>query len=69
MEQAGKGSTVKTTSFDSVQPLTSVTVRRSVALADETRAVVIKEAGASIVAEPETRLQRVDATGSTPAVA
>ena len=69
IEHAGKGLTVSKTSFVSVQPFNSKTVRRRVAEAEETRAVVSREPGESMVALPETTLQVVDATGCNPAPA
>src|SRR5262245_52965797 len=69
MEQAGSGDTVRTTSSTSVQPLACTAVNRSVAVAEETWAAVIKESGESIVAEPATTLQVVEEMGFVPAVA
>src|ERR1043166_800108 len=69
MEQVGRGATVRTTSEVSVQPLAWTTVKRSVALDEETRAVVFSVLAETIVAEPETTLQVVEAIGMIPGVA
>ena len=69
MEQVGVGTTVRTTSDVSVQPLDWMTVKRRVALEEETWAVVVKELTESMVAEPETTLQVVEAIGWRPWVA
>src|SRR5690349_13499938 len=53
----------------SLQPLPWTTVKRSVALDDETWAVVLSEVGESIVALPETTLQVLETTGNRPGVA
>ena len=69
MEQAGIGATVRIISDFSVQPLDWSTVRRRVALEEETCAVVLREFVESIVAEPETTLHVVEAIGCNPCVA
>ncbi len=69
MAALGKGVTVSTISEVSVQPLPSTTVKRSVALGEETWAVVLSELAESIVALPETTLQLVETTGNRPGVA
>src|SRR5260221_7815787 len=69
IEQGGSGNTVSRTSFVSVQPFASVTVRRKVAVADATCAVAVSEFGESISAVPLTRLQPVELMGCRPAVA
>ena len=69
MEQVGLGATVRTTSEVSVQPLDWMTVKRNVALEEDTWAVVFKELAESIVAVPPTTLQVVEAIGSIPWVA
>jgi len=56
-------------SLVSVQPLDWKTVKRNVALAEKTWAVVINELVESIVAVPDTTLQVVKAIGFVPAVA
>jgi len=63
MEQTGSGATRRTISSVSVQALDWRTVNRSVAVTEESRAVVIKEDGSSMVAEPLTTLQVVEAIG------
>src|SRR5437016_2349952 len=67
--QAGSGVTVKSTSLVSVQPLVWTTVRRNVAFAEATCAVVVNEPGSSMVAVPESTLQFVETIGSSPGVA
>src|ERR1043166_4087866 len=69
IEHGGKGLTVRITSLVSVQPLSSMTVKRSVAVAEDTCAVVFRELGESIIALPETMLHAVEATGCKPAPA
>ncbi len=69
MEHAGSGETVKTTSSLVPQPFACMTVRRRVALEDDTCAVVFKDAGESIVAVPDRTLQVVEAIGKSPWVA
>ena len=69
MEHAGIGATVRIISDFSMQPLDWSTVRRRVALDEETCAVVLREFVESIVAEPETTLQVVEAIGWRPCVA
>src|SRR2546422_7391656 len=66
IEHTGGGCTLSTTSSDLMHPVTCTTVSRNVAVAEETRAVVMSEAGSSIVAEPLTTLQAFDAMGCTP---
>src|SRR5437763_1357239 len=69
IEQPGSGATDSTKSSVSVHPFSSTTVRRKVAVTEETCAVVIKDAAESIAAIPETTLQAVEAIGWIPAVA
>src|SRR5262245_12941874 len=69
MEQVGVADTVRTTSLVLPQPLACMTVKRSVALGDDTWAVVFKESGESITAVPETTLQVVEVIGKSPGVA
>ena len=69
MEQVGPGVATRITSLVLMQPLACVTVKRSLALGDETCAVVFSEAGESMTAVPETTLQAVEVTGKSPGVA
>ena len=66
MELDGSGATVSTTSLLWEQPLTCTTVNRSIALEEDTWAVVTKEWGASTVATPETTVHSVEAIGERP---
>ena len=69
IEHTGNGETVKWTSLVSVQPLDWTTVKRRVAVVEDTWAVVVKESVASMSAVPLTMLQVVEAIGWRPAVA
>src|SRR5262245_31575260 len=69
MEQGGSAATVRVTSLDSWQPLVWTTVKRKIAVAENTCAVVRREPGDSIVAVPVTTLQVVEAIGAVPAEA
>ena len=69
IEATGSGATFNTISFVSVQPFNWATVKRKVALEDETWAVVVKELGDSMVAVPDTTLQAVETMGNRPGVA
>ena len=69
IEQIGTGATVRRTSSVSVQPLAWKTVNRRVAVADDTRALVVSELGESMVAVPEATLQVVETIGWSPGVA
>ena len=60
IEQGGSGTTVRSTSLVSMHPFNSMTVRRKVAVAEKTWAVVIKEFVKSMVAIPLMTLQVVD---------
>ena len=66
IEQGGIEATVRTTSSVSVQPLAWMAVNRKVAVEEETRALVVKEPGESIVAVPDTTLQEVATIGWSP---
>ena len=63
IEQAGAGTTVRTISSVSLQPLACSTVNRRVAVAEDTCALVVRELGESIVAAPDTTLQVVETIG------
>ncbi len=67
--QVGNGTTLKTVSLASVQPLSWIAVNRTVAEAEETYAVVVKDVGSSIVALPDTMLQLFETIGCRPGVA
>src|SRR5215469_11896738 len=69
MKEVGKGTTVRRTSLVSVQPLFWTTVRRRVAVCEDTCAVVVRRDGESIVTAPATTLQVVVAMGWSPGVA
>ncbi len=69
MAATGGNAAVRTTSSVSVQPFAWRAVRRSVALAEATCTVVVKELGESMVATPDTTLQVVEAIGCNPGVA
>src|SRR5262245_17114159 len=69
MEQVGSGFTVSTMSSVSVHRFDCTTVRRSVAVAEETCAVVTRDSGDSMMAKPDTTLQVVVAIGAKPEVA
>ena len=69
IKQTGNGETVNTMSSDSVQPLVWSAVKRKVAVAEKTWAVVMSEEGESIVAVPDTTVHIVEAIGFVPAVA
>ena len=69
IEQVGRGITLRIMSLVSVQPLFWTALSRSVAEADDTYAVVTREFGASMVANPLTTLHVVDEIGARPGVA
>src|SRR5882672_7572578 len=69
IEHTGSGATVKRTSLVSMQPSVWMAVKRRVALAEKTCAVVVNTLVASRMAVPVRTLQPVEAIARKPAIA
>src|SRR4051812_46763240 len=69
IEHTGSGATVSRMSLVSMQPSVWIAVKRRVAVAEKTRAVIVKLLVESIVAVPLRTLQEVEAIARRPGVA